>query len=56
MGIMTFTGNSLKKDEKFEINYKHIITPKTYEVVDEFVIMNKFKEDIKISSNLNLVI
>ncbi len=34
MGIMTFTGNSLRKDQPFEINYKHIITPKTYEVVD----------------------
>lgn len=34
MGIMTFTGNSMDKSSTFQINYKHIITPKTYEVVD----------------------
>ena len=34
MGIMTITGNTLEKDELFQIHYKHIITPKTYEEVD----------------------
>lgn len=34
MGILTFTGSSVKKEQPFEINYKHIITPRTYEVVD----------------------
>jgi hypothetical protein len=46
MGIMTFTGNSLDKSSTFQIHYKHIITPKTYEVVDEFIVTNKFKGEI----------
>lgn len=45
MGIMTVSGNAQNKAEAFQIHYKHIITPKTYEVVDEFIITNKFKEE-----------
>ena len=45
MGIMTFCGSSVRKGETFQIHYKHIITPKTYEVVDEFVVTNRFKEE-----------
>lgn len=49
MGIMTISGNTANKAETFQIHYKHIITPKTYEVVDEFVVSNKFKEESKLS-------
>ena len=49
MGIMTISGNTANKAETFQIHYKHIITPKTYEVVDEFVVSNKFKEETKLS-------
>lgn len=45
MGIMTISGSSVKKSETFQIHYKHIITPKTYEVVDEFVVTNKYKNE-----------
>lgn len=51
MGIMTITGNTLKKDELFQVHYKHIITPKTYEEVDEFIITNKFKPESEISTD-----
>jgi hypothetical protein len=44
MGIMTFQGRSDNKAAPYEIQYKHIITPKTYEVVDEFIVTNKYKE------------
>jgi hypothetical protein len=43
MGIMTFSGSSVQKDKTFQIHYKHIITPNTYEEVDEFVVTNRFK-------------
>ena len=43
MGIMTISGSSVKKGETFQIHYKHIITPKTYEEVDWFVVTNKYK-------------
>ena len=54
MGIMTFTGNSLNKKDTFQIHYKHIITPKTYEVVDEFIVTNQFKED-EVKNHLSIV-
>ena len=34
MGILTIRGSTLTPQEPFQIEYKHIITPKTYEVVD----------------------
>jgi hypothetical protein len=34
MGIMTINGTSVNKNNAFDINYIHIITPNTYEVVD----------------------
>lgn len=41
MGIMTFHSNSLQKKD-FRINYKHIVTPNTYEVVDEWEVTSLY--------------
>jgi hypothetical protein len=42
MGIMTIHSNSVDR-ERYAIHYKHIITPNTYEVVDEFTIIDQWK-------------
>ena len=42
MGTLTITGNSKSEGESLKMRYQHIITPKTYEVVDEFEITNQF--------------
>jgi hypothetical protein len=42
MGILTISGNSHSQDQPLEADYKHITTPKTYEVVDQFKLTNKF--------------
>lgn len=49
---MTIWGNTANKTQTFQIHYKHIITPKTYEVVDEFVVSNKFMEEFKLSQEI----
>ena len=41
---MTYHGSSIDPDQEFKIHYKHIITPNTYEVVDEFVVTSSFKD------------
>jgi len=41
---MTFRGNSVNKNEAYQIDYEHIVTPNTYEVIDRFTITNRFKE------------
>lgn len=34
MGIMTISGSAKNQQNPLEVNYKHITTPRTYEVVD----------------------
>jgi hypothetical protein len=50
---MTISGSSTNKKDTFQIHYKHIITPNTYEEVDEFIVTNKFKEDS--TNNLSIM-
>lgn len=52
---MTYFGNSTSTSTPYQIHYKHIITPNTYEVVDEFIVTNKYKKTDSGPSTGNLI-
>ena len=56
MGIMSIYGNANDPPEKMKMHYKHVVTPRTYEVVDEFEVLAVWKEDggKKERGNLNI--